>query len=246
MKKTLMLLFLAGTFTFPLNAVTYPQLALGGGYECILLVTNKLETTFDGSFALFKRNRELWDTPFLVNGKPNEDASIQYTLAPLGSTKFLLQSDSDLEIGYLVGYGSGENSGTDVTVSFFYQFVQNGVLIDSVGVSASYSSLGNFFPVEKSAQVNSGFAWGRELALDPFDITLTLYDSGGLAVQEKTIPFTGHMAKFITEVFDDIPDGFIGHVRIVSPINISVIALRYVQVGEGFQLTTTPVVRFSL
>jgi hypothetical protein len=244
-KQALFCLFVVLFLTSSLSAVTYPQLALGGGYECLVLVTNKLPTPFTGGLFLLKGNQVPWDTPYLVDGEAGEGATVNFSLAPLGSRRIFLQGFTELEVGYLDVRAYGDSLEDDVTVSFFYQYKVKGQLVDSTGVSASINSAGNLFPVEKTSTVNSGFAWARFSALDPFEINLTLYDSEGEIFDQKTMTFNGHEAKFITEVFDNIPDGFVGHVRLVSTQKVAMIALRFEQVADGFQLTSAPVETFD-
>lgn len=240
MKRVALVLLLA-ILVCPSLYAQYAQLALGGGYECVIILTNKLSTEFNGGVNLRKGDGEAWDTPFRVNGQLASDTNVQVTLPPFGSVKLVLQGEPTAAIGYLVVYGSGANSGSDVAAAFFYNFYSGGRLVDSIGVPAGTQSLQHMFAVEKSATVNTGFAWAPPWTpIAPFEITVTLYDAAGNQVQQKTVPFTGHQAKYFSEVFDGVPANFVGHVRVVSPKSIRMAVLRFETVGDLFQLTSTP------
>lgn len=246
MRRAVFVLVLAVLVSQSLYAGGYAQLALGGGYECVVILNNKLATEFNGGVDLRKGNGETWNTPFQVNGQPASGSSVSVTLPALGSVKLLLQGEPTISIGYLVVYGSGANTGTDVAVAFFYNFYSEGRLVDSIGVPQSSLSTGHMFAVEKSATVNTAFAWAPPwTALTPFDMTLTLYDTAGQQVQQKTVPYTGHTAKYFTEVFDGVPAKFVGQVRVVSPNAIGMTVLRFEAAGNLFQLTSTPSTLFN-
>lgn len=228
-------------FACPCLHAQYAQLVLGGGYECVVILTNKLATEFNGGVDLRRGNGEPWNTPFQVNGEPSSSTDVDVTLPAFGSVKLLLQGEETTAIGYLVVFGSGVNSGGDVAVAFFYNFYSDGRLVDSVGVPRGALYTSHAFGVEKSAKVNTAFAWAPPwTSLPAFDITVRLYDAAGNQVQQKVVPYTGHFAKYFTEVFDGVPANFVGHVRVISPQSICLAVLRFETVGDLFQLTSTP------
>jgi len=67
-----------------------------------------------------------------------------------------------------------------------------------------------------------------------------LYDSSGSQLQQKALAYSGHEARFVSELFENMPDGFLGRVQIESEQNIHLEVLRLDQTGSGFQLTATP------
>ena len=240
MKRAALVLVLT-MLACPFLQAQYAQLALGGGYECVIILTNKLATEFAGGVDLRKGDGLLWDTSFRVNGQLSSQTSVAVTLPAFGSIKLLLQGEPTVAVGYLLVYGSGANSGSDVAASFFYNYYSGGKLIDSIGVPASNQSYQHMFSVEKSTTVNTGFAWAPPWTpIGSFEITVTLYDVAGNQVQQKQVPFTGHLARYFTEVFDGVPANFVGHVGVVSPQVIRMAVLRFETVGDLFQLTSTP------
>ncbi|UCF38116.1 MAG: hypothetical protein JSU96_04485, partial [Acidobacteriota bacterium] len=213
-----------------------PHVALGGGYEIHVFLTNKLDSPFVGGLSLHQGNRQGWAGQINVDGQPGDPGWIAVNLSAKGTVRVRIQGDTALRSGYLIVWGTGENSGTDVAVSCFYNYLVAGKLIDSTGVPVSWANRGHHFAVEKSPAVNTGFAWSSLSPNDPFEITLELYDSTGVKVQTKTRTFAGHLALFFTEIFDNVADGFVGHVRITSPTAVGMTVLRLENVSGGFQL----------
>jgi hypothetical protein len=239
--RIVILAVLWGLLGAPLQAVRFPQMPLGGGYECVVILTNKHDTPFSGLIVLREGNGLNWSAPFRVNGQPGSGTAVSVDLPPLGTAKFVLEADA-FSVGYLEIVGGDPYGGEGVAIAFFYNYNSNGRLIDSTGIPPSSISRGHLFAVEKSATVDTGFAWAYLNQLGAFDVTLTLYDAAGSQVQQKTVPFAGHLAKFFTEIFDNIPDGFVGHVRITSPQAIGVAVLRLDL--PTLQLTSTPATPF--
>jgi len=247
MKRVALSVLLWGVMGASLHAYTYPQFPLGAGYECVIIVTNKLQTAFTGAMLLREGNNQAWSVPYKVDGQPGPVGEwIYVNLPPLGSAKYVLQSDGPLHVGYLLFAGSGNNTDADAAVAFFYNYYSGGHLVDSTGIPDSRPSRGYFFPVEKSATVDTGFAWSGPATAPTFDATVTLVNAAGTQVQQKTVTFNGHTAQFFTQIFDNVPNGFVGHVRIVCPAqqSLSVAVLRLDL--ATLQLTSTPATMFSL
>ena len=228
-----------------LLAATYPQLVVGGGYECVIIIANPRATGFTGRLELRKGNGVLWNTPFTVNDQAYSGSSVPITLAPFATGKFVLRSNT-LQIGYLDLLGREGSNGSDVAVSFFYNFLSGGTLVESTGIPNSSISRGHVFGVEHSSRVNTALAWCSFYPTDPFDITLTLYDAAGVQVQQKVYPYTGHLPRYFTELFDNVPAEFVGHVRMYSTPGLGLTVLRFEQVGNAFHLTSTPSKTFEV
>ena len=238
MRRTSLVLFFGALVCASLQAVPFPQLAVGGGYECVIIVTSKVQAPFEGDLILREGNGAEWSTPFQVNGQPSAGAAIDVNLPALGTAKYVLTGGATYRVGYLEVYGSGPHTGDDIAVAVFYNYHSGGHIVDSVGVPRSYQYLAQLFPVERSAAVDTAFAWARFGITPAFDVTLTLYNAQGTQVQQKTVAFEGHTAKFFSEVFDNVPNGFVGHVRATSPQAIAIAVLRLDL--TRLQLTSTP------
>ncbi len=187
-----------------LLAVTYPQLVVGGGYECVIIIANPRATGFTGRLELRKGNGVLWNTPFTVNDQAYSGSSVPITLAPFATGKFVLRSNT-LQIGYLDLLGREGSNGSDVAVSFFYNFLSGGTLVESTGIPNSSISRGHVFGVEHSSRVNTALAWCSFYPTDPFDITLTLYDAAGVQVQQKVYSLHGSPSSVLHRVIRQCP-----------------------------------------
>ncbi|MDA2924508.1 hypothetical protein MYX65_07605 [Acidobacteria bacterium AH-259-L09] len=225
----------------PQRGTTYPQLALGGGFEGILIVSNKSNSSWEGTILLRQGNDQNWSSPWAVNGSAQTaSTSFDITLGPDATKKFVLTGDAQAQTGYLLVAGRNGFTTSSITPSFFYNFFSNGRLVDSTGVPASSESTRFVFPVEKTETVNTGFAWAPSSVTSPFQITLTLFDTDGSQVQKKTLTYEGHLARFFTEIFDSVLDGFIGKVLVESGNDIHLTVLRLEFTAGGFQLTSVP------
>lgn len=240
MKKSCIFLALLCSLTLSGLGITYAQLALGGGYQCVLLLTNKTEVAWNGSVRLRSGNGEKWTRRWFLGSEDMSGLSEFSVAVPArGTAKFVLSSiDAEAEAGYLEivtqSPGSGEG---DLAVSFFYNFLINDRLVDSTGVPPSRQNQRFVLPVERSARVNTGFAWAPFLKPGPFEVTLTLLDPSGKVLERQTVTFNGHWARFFTEVFEGVPDPFLGAVLFEAQESIYLTALRLEFTDTGFQLT---------
>ena len=229
------------TFSFSSTRLTWAQLALGDGYECTLLLSNKRDTEWSGRLHLRQGNNEEWSGAWSLDGQDHTGSDeIAVTIAPRSTVKMCLAGDSSVRSGYLELTAGGAFSVYDVASSYFYRYLAGGRLQESVGSAATPSGRAFWFPVEKTATTNTGLAWAPDSVTAPFSITLSLYDGSGSQIWLKTLTYSGHEARFFSELFENIPDGFLGRVRIESEQNIHLEVLRLEQTDSGFQLTTIP------
>lgn len=232
------LLELVKTFS-SLDVILYPQVALGEGFEGILFISNKNGSTWEGTILPREGNAENWSRPWSVNGDDRSGASsFDLSIGPDSTQKFLLTGDDKVRAGFLEVVGRNGSETADIATSFFYNLFQDNQLVDSIGVPASVRGRRFVFPVEKTSTVDTGFAWAPSLVTSSFPIDLTLFDQNGDQVQQETLTYDGHLARFFTEVFDSIPDGFIGKVLVEADIDIHLTVLRLELTADGFQLTS--------
>lgn len=241
MKRALFfLLFL--TTALDTYAITYPQLALGGGYECIVIISNKATESWDGEFRIRTGAGDVWNDPITLNGVDVTGAeSAPINLPSNGSKKFVFGGDSEIRAGYLEIHADSPPEILNIAVSFFFNFHQGSKLADSTGVSSAAWSSRFTLPVEKTASVDTGFAWAPSgLVVSPYDVSVVLYDAEGNLFQAKTLSLEGHLARFFSEIFDDVPEGFVGRMTFQSQNGLYLTALRLELVDNGFQLTSVP------
>ena len=223
--------------------LVYPQLALGGGYEVVLILTNKSSDPWSGTVALLQGDHSDWATDWSLQGADAQASHFQAVLPADGSRKYVLRGDASARPGFLVITADEGLSTSAVSTSFFYNFMDASALVDSTGVPPAPGGTAFAFPVEKTALVNTGLAWAAgDDGLD-FDVRVSLYDSEGEFVAETTIAFQGHLARFFAGsdgLFPGVSDGFIGKVVIHSDEVIHVTVLRLELTDDGFQLTSVP------
>ncbi|MCH5372506.1 MAG: FxLYD domain-containing protein [Planctomycetes bacterium] len=137
------------------------------------------------------------------------------------------------------------NSTDDLAVSFFYRYTgQGGQLIDSTGIAAGNRGTSFVVPVERGTGLDTGIAWAPTQASDVpntrFDFQATLVDGAGNVIQHKAIVMEGHSASFFSELFDAVPDEFVGRIGVDLPESLYLAALRLESAADQFQLTSVP------
>lgn len=222
-------------------AATWPQLALGGGYQATLMVSNMTNFEWKGAFSPRMGLDQRWSGSWAANGQ-NFTGQEGFTLSlpPHATIKIVLTGDSVTRTGYLELEGQGGSSTYNVAVTYFYNYMSpTGQMLDSTGSPDSGSSRGFRFPVEKTSLVNTGVAMAPSYRTG-FPIIATLYASNGAMFQQKILTFTGHSSKFFDQIFDNVPNGFVGMVEFESSEYFFLEVLRLEQTSTGFQLTSTP------
>jgi D-alanyl-D-alanine carboxypeptidase len=231
----------------------FPQLALGGGYEAVILISNTADHAWTGSFRPYQGFNSPWRGHWAVNGQDLTNQTFLAITIPSGqSIKYRFTGDlSTTYSGYLDIDQDGADSGdsSDIVVSYFYEFRnKDGSLADTIGgpvtpsFGAGSSSWG--FTVEKSQTLSTGMAWcptARSLnTSSSFSVSLTLYDQAGAIAAQKTVTSFGYQAQFFDQVFTELPENFLGYLSIQSAIDIYMTVLRLEKTPTGFQLTSTP------
>jgi hypothetical protein len=241
-RQKLILVLVAIGICASAHAKTYPQLALGGGYEIVLLVSNTKSDEWRGKIALFTGLEQAWPTPWSANDMPMAQPELPFQVAGNSSLKIVLRGDATARAGYLrmtPGQGSVDD---DLTVSFFYNYVVEGALVDSIGVQQSTASTVFLFNVEKTSTVNTGLAWAPDADTSTFDIKLTLFRQDGSSLPPVIQTFEGHKAQFFDDqsLFPSVPNGFSGYVLLEVESQVHFVVLRLEFTEGGFQLTSVP------
>ncbi len=226
---------------FSASSMTWPQLALGGGYECTVLLSNKRDVDWSGHFNLVQGCNETWHGFWSLNGiERTGSSSFSVSISPRSTVRLRLSGDSLTRAGYLQMYADGGSTIYDIATAYFYHYRANDRLQVCTGSSPAPSGRLFWFPVEKTPSVNTGLAWAPGDLAGPFSLAVSLFDQTGMQVQQKILTFAGHEARFFDEIFENVADGFLGRMRIESQENIHLEVLRLEQTEGGFQLTSTP------
>jgi hypothetical protein len=233
-------------------ARTWSQLAIGGGYQAVILISNKTGSDWTGQVFPKQGFEKPWAGKWQVNGQVfTGQAFFNVSLHAYGTAKFVLTGDDSLPVqtGYLFLWGTGGSSAADVSVAYFYQFSRDGKLVMSAGTTEGSVHSTYSFPVEYSPTgVNTGIAWSPEIDTTPskpFNITAALYvtNESGVAqlVGTKNLSFSGHAAQFINDIFPELSGtGFRGYAVLTGEYNVCLEVLRIDYVDNGFLVTSTP------
>jgi len=233
-------LFMALTGPLSVAAVIYPQIAVGGGCETVVTITNPAGTGWSGRLIFKKGNEEDFSVPLKADGILFGPDSTWQVAA--GSTaRYVITSDGAQTAGYLrIETLSGPPSEQLVTGIFFRIRDVQGRVTDLAATYPIKPARRLVFPVEKGATSDTGIALlpaGPQVPGRP--ITFRLINQAGSLVQEVQPGFTGHMAKMAGEIFDKLPPAFLGSMVIDSPIDLYLLVLRLDMSGPSVQLTGT-------
>jgi len=224
--------------------IVYPQIALGGGYECIFMAGNRTDAEWSGRIELRRGHEEPWSTPWTVDGQPRSGFSIDLTLAPRTTRKFVFTSDEPLQAGYLRVMSEQVSAKDSLATSLFYNYRPSGSLADSTATPQSQQGKQFWFPAEKTDLANTGFAYCSANRQSGFSITITLFDTDGNEVAQETLTYEGHTARFFAGpdgIFSEVPDGFLGSIWIESQEDLYLAVLGFTATsGNSFQLTSLP------
>ncbi len=231
-------------------ATVVPQFVLGGGYDFVIIVTNKASSVRTVDFLLLEGYDRPWSVPFSVNGGPHAGNIVRVTLAARSVRKLRLTGGEDPHVGYLSFREDFIYPGfvTPLATQFYYEYRRDGELIDSIGAPTGLATFGTnalAFPVERSGTVNTGLALAPWSApggsRNPFLYTLRLFDEDGNQIGLRTFTFRGHEARFFDEFFPNVPEEFLGWLSLEVPAaifeHVCVTVLRLEQTSNGFQLT---------
>ena len=121
---------------------------------------------------------------------------------------------------------------------------QDGQLIDSVGSGPTEGGLYFAIPIQQNSRTRIGFAWVAVVPIVPFrpeEIRVGIFNPEGMPFEIKTVPYEGHQAQFVDELFPDLPEEFTGTMMINSEKFIHLAVLRQGTLASGaVQFTNTP------
>jgi hypothetical protein len=208
------------------DVLFYPQLAIGGGYSVVFIVTNKSESNWSGIAK-----------PLL------NDGSLDYLRTPIElnpkeTKKFIFSGGATGLSTALQIEGNPGYAPATLSVAYFFSFSESGNLKDTIGVPKGVSSSKFTFPVEKSAATDTGLAIRRRTNQVDSPITLTLLDASGTQVQQ--VIQKSDFSIFFTQLFAAIPNQFFGSMTAESQDEFYLVVMRLEYVTGGFQLTSVP------
>jgi hypothetical protein len=244
MKHAFLLLALLSAAPAAANAMSFAQLALGGGYEATIFVTNKTSFRWTGELRPYQGMNQRWGGTWSINGQPLTGASAwQFALEARQTIKLTLAGDAVTRSGYLDIEGTGSSYDSSVAVAYFYgYYAPTGKLLDTVGSPESEFGKRFFFPAEVTSTIDTGMAWCPvyRFSNTTFPIIISAYNENGQQVAQKTVTFSGHEAQFVSQVFPSLPKPFRGQIYLEALEYFTLEVLRLEETVGGFQLTSTP------
>ena len=234
----------------PCFATTYAELAVGGGYECIILVSNRTALEWRGAFYLYQGLDQPWSGTWLVDNALKQTQNSFLAIVPgNGTVKLRIKGDDVVRDGYLRMYGQFPTSTYDVTLTYCYQFYLEGKLImstNSVDSSSPHKSF--YFPVEISPEAKTAMAWTpQEQYLYPgtgnFLINFSLWRDDGSPVVNRPVQFDGHRSGYLQDFFPELAGADLrGFAVLEAPTAFYLDVLRFDSSpnGYGYVVTNTP------
>jgi len=221
------------------KTIVYPQMAVGGGFSVVLLVSNLSDLSWTGTGKLKGNN---WSsTPWNVNDQIRLGYdTFDIHLTPHQTRQIVLTSEAETKVGWLEITSETGSSLDAFAVSFFYNYCADGILIDSTGVPPARPVRKIVFPFQRSGPVNTGIAIRRpEGPNSSTPFIAKLIDANGLQVASVETDLTG--ARFVNEIFSSNgSDTTMGYVLVESTEPFYAVILRFEGTEGGFQLTSIP------
>jgi len=235
-------------FVVSVKAMTYPQFAIGGPYEVVLIATNKTDHNSNCRVYLKTGNDQTFPYPVSLNGEPLQSiSSIKLLWGPRGTDKIVISGGNDVKTGYIEILGADGYTMLDWTINYFYVYRENGAVLESIGVPNAPVSKDYYLPVERSEDCNTAIAWAPygDSVPSTFNVQLTLYDDQGRLYASKSMRFEGQMASFFSELFNGIPTSFLGHLVLEAPYLFHFVGFRMVDSWNGPQFTAIEAATFQ-
>ncbi len=225
------------------KALSFAQIAFGGGYETVMNLSNRGSAAYNGSLTLLPSDTSK-PFPALVNGNP-VIGSTNIALIP-GETATLRITSGDSSAGTVSGWvWIGDNSGVSPNLLegnlTFYVKSADGTITDSVGVGPSTVTPQAVIPFDDFETVALALA-------NPYDqsttVKLALYDSQNVqkGTATQVLASNQQMPKFLYQYFPGVSlTG--GRVEIQCDPGFLGTALTFVRGGQSSSLPILPSVK---
>lgn len=197
--KTLLALLL---FAIPAQSAVFPQLALGGGYENLLLVSNTSQFTWSGTIAAFQGFRQPWAGQIKIAGRAVTSHHID--IPAFGVVNILLQGDERVRSGYLEIRATDPERDKDITAKLFCrQLTALGLHISTTEMRGTQAAMEHSIPFEITPWSLTGLAFAADTER-PFPVSITVYGETGWPVDSINITYDGHRAALVTELLPSL------------------------------------------
>lgn len=226
------------------NALYFPQVVDGGGYQTTVILLNTSAGTETGMLSLFNDS----GSPLAVKQSGGaSNSSFRYSIPPGGV--FLLETDGSPgtinagSVQVIPDQGTSSPVGAGV-----FRFTQNGIVVTESGIPAANPTTHARIYVDTSGGHNTGLALAAPTG-DPVSVVVSAFQSDGNtpAGTGKAVLLSGkgHTAQFVGEMISSFPSGFTGVLDIHSTSPFVALTLRSLDNRRDFLLTTFPIADYS-
>jgi hypothetical protein len=195
----------------PQKDVAFGQMAAGGVYETVLVVTNRGTGGYSGVMELYKGTGNQWNP--LVNGTAITNGTLAVTLAAGETKSYKLTLPGETESGFAVIRAADLDQTSFIEGNVTYFVRSGGTITESVGVSPS----GEFYRATLPADDLSTLLLALvNLNNDSASVTLTIFPENSttpLGSQTLTLGKNNHSANFLAYSYGLFPNLSLSGVR---------------------------------
>jgi hypothetical protein len=227
----------------PNGAVSFPQVADGGGYQTTFIMMNTSSALESGVVRFYANNGSA--LAVRMSGTGAADTRFPYSIPPGGFLRLATDgSPSNANVGW-AQLTPDEGMTTPVSAAIF-SYTQSGTLVTETGVPAVIPTLRARIYVDKSGGHDTGLAIANS-GNSGIRITATAYQPDGVTRAGSgqgmvDLASMGHDAKFAGQVIPDLPAGFTGILDLSSSAPFAALTLRSLRNERGeFLITTFPI-----
>lgn len=183
--------------------LAFAQIAVGGGYETVLNLTNRGTTTYAGTFSLFRQSGQAWSP--LINGNAINNGKLDISLSPGATTTLKLTTSGTTEAGFGTIKASNSNNTSFLEGTLTY-FVKTGeTVVDSIGVQPSNDIYLVTIPFDNFGSIALALANAKAT---PATVGLRLWSEKnnpvGTPIPPLQLKQNEHVAKYLWQLFPDV------------------------------------------
>jgi hypothetical protein len=224
----------------PTGALSFPQIADGGGYQTTLIMMNTSGTVETGAVRLYSNNGSA--LPVRTTGTGAADSRFSYSIPAGGFIRFVTDgSPSNVNVGWAqLTPASGMTAPVSAAI---FSYMPAGTLITESGVPAVTPTTHARIYVDQSGGHDTGLAIANP-GISSLRITATAYQSDGVTRAGSgqgvvDLAPMGHDAKFAWQVIPNLPAGFTGVLDLSASAPFDALTLRSLMNGRGDPIITT-------
>ncbi|MBZ5500519.1 MAG: hypothetical protein LAP85_29350 [Acidobacteriia bacterium] len=120
---------------YPRKDLAFAQIAVGGGYESVLNLTNRGTSSYNGTLSLFRASGQAWSP--LVNGNAITNGKMDFSLEPSATRTVRITGSGGVEAGFATIKASGQDLTSFLEGTLTYYVLSEGRVVDSIGVLPS-------------------------------------------------------------------------------------------------------------